>query len=316
MNYTSCPIDDCCNGTLIADNGMRATCRNCDGRGVVEVAPTEARVSSDLQHELEEERKRCADLTSRLNRERELRLLKERRAAEYHELWLASASDYETARKEQELLTFKVRSFIAVVDRDGGHAQEGETLEASIARAQAAVPELFLRISTLEDQLDDAVKVANAAESESSDLVGRVAALQKKNKNQKNEIANLHKQIKTIEDYVRLGVTTHFHAAVVQELDAAAASLNVERFHVAKWVTRAVERYAKCSNKECLFGTIRTHYDQDCIVHEERPCSICSQRKMTFEQFEQTTCSYCEGSGWLAKDEQCTVCHGKGTRDK
>ena len=36
MNYTSCPVDDCCNGTLIADNGMRAKCHNCDGRGVVE----------------------------------------------------------------------------------------------------------------------------------------------------------------------------------------------------------------------------------------------------------------------------------------
>ena len=36
MNYETCPVYDCCNGTIIRDNGMRARCRNCDGRGVVE----------------------------------------------------------------------------------------------------------------------------------------------------------------------------------------------------------------------------------------------------------------------------------------
>ena len=36
MNYTTCPVYDCCGGTIIRDNGMRARCRNCDGRGVVE----------------------------------------------------------------------------------------------------------------------------------------------------------------------------------------------------------------------------------------------------------------------------------------
>lgn len=36
MNYTTCPVYDCCGGTIIRDNGMRARCRTCDGRGVVE----------------------------------------------------------------------------------------------------------------------------------------------------------------------------------------------------------------------------------------------------------------------------------------
>ena len=36
MNYQTCPVYDCCGGTIIRDNGMRARCRNCDGRGVVE----------------------------------------------------------------------------------------------------------------------------------------------------------------------------------------------------------------------------------------------------------------------------------------
>ena len=36
MNYTTCPVYDCCGGTIIRDNGMRAKCRNCSGRGVVE----------------------------------------------------------------------------------------------------------------------------------------------------------------------------------------------------------------------------------------------------------------------------------------
>ena len=36
MNYETCPVYDCCGGTIIRDNGMRAKCRNCDGRGVVE----------------------------------------------------------------------------------------------------------------------------------------------------------------------------------------------------------------------------------------------------------------------------------------
>lgn len=36
MNYETCPVYDCCGGTIIRDNGMRARCRTCDGRGVVE----------------------------------------------------------------------------------------------------------------------------------------------------------------------------------------------------------------------------------------------------------------------------------------
>ena len=36
MNYETCPVYDCCGGTIIRDNGMRAKCRNCGGRGVVE----------------------------------------------------------------------------------------------------------------------------------------------------------------------------------------------------------------------------------------------------------------------------------------
>lgn len=36
MNYQTCPVYDCCGGTIIRDNGMRARCRTCDGRGVVE----------------------------------------------------------------------------------------------------------------------------------------------------------------------------------------------------------------------------------------------------------------------------------------
>lgn len=36
MNYQTCSVYDCCGGTIIRDNGMRAKCRTCDGRGVVE----------------------------------------------------------------------------------------------------------------------------------------------------------------------------------------------------------------------------------------------------------------------------------------
>ena len=313
-NYKTCPVDDCCGGTIIRDSGMRTKCRMCAGSGVIAVSQAVATQTPACDvSELEAERARCADLTTKLNRERELRLLAETRAQRDREMCEASSSDYIALRKANELLVHRVRSLIAVIDRDGGHTQEGETIEDSVTRAQSAVPEFFLRIATLEDQLDDAVKVANA-ESESSviDLNKRIDTLQKKNKNKTKEIANLHKQIKTIEDYARLGVTTHFHRAVVKELDVAASVLNVERFHVAKWVKRAVERYAKCSNKECLFGTIRSHYDQDCIVHEERPCSVCNSNAI---KFEQATCSYCEGSGWVARDEQCELCFGRGTRD-
>lgn len=46
MNYQTCPVYDCCGGTIIRDNGMRARCRNCDGRGVVEAPSVDVRVVS------------------------------------------------------------------------------------------------------------------------------------------------------------------------------------------------------------------------------------------------------------------------------
>jgi len=315
-NYKTCPVDDCCGGTIIRDNGMRRECRYCGGRGVVEAPQAVATQTTACDvFELEAERARCADLTTKVNRERELRLLAETRAQRDREMCEASSSDYIALRKANELLVHHVRSLIAVIDRDGGRTQEGETIEDSIARARLAVPEFFLRIETLEDQLDDAVKVANAAEKvhDVGDLAEKLAKAEKRIRNQATEIKALAKTIKTLEDYGRLGVTTHFHAAIVKELDAAAGALNVERFRVAKWVKRAVERYSKCSNKGCLFGTIREGYDEHFVFHAERPCSVCNSNAIVFEQ---VTCSYCEGSGWVARDERCKLCFGRGTRDK
>ena len=48
MNYQTCPVYDCCGGTIIRDNGMRARCRTCDGRGVVE-APRVPPVTSTCE---------------------------------------------------------------------------------------------------------------------------------------------------------------------------------------------------------------------------------------------------------------------------